>query len=367
MDGRRDARVHPIVEVGAAYAWRLLVIAAAGAGLLWLVARLRFVVMALAVAVFVMQVLGPVVRRLRGRGLRPGLASGLAVASFVVLVAAVVALAGMAVTDGVSDLGTTLTKAVDDIEAWLVEDSPFTVSRADAEEFRRGVGDAVRETFVSSSDGVVSAAIVAAEGAVAVLVGLVVAFFGLKDGDRFVARVRTLVPEAHRPLAGRLGARTWRTIGGYLRGAATLGVIEGTIAAVTMTAVGAELGMVVGVLTFVAAFVPFVGAVVAGVVAVLVTLADAGTTAAVVVAVVMFVVQQIDNELLAPLVYGRMLSLHPVVVLLAVAAGGALFGLAGTFVAVPLTAVGADVVRELNGSGVSGAPRGRPRGRALRR
>ena len=347
MNGRRDLRVHPAVEVGAAYAWRLLVIAGAVVGVLWLLARLGFVVMALAVAVFVMQVLGPVVRWLRRRGLRPGVASAVAVLSFVLFLGGAVSLAGLAVADDVSDLGATLTTAVDEVETWLVEDSPFTVSRADAEEFRRGVGDAVRETFLSSGDGVVSAAILAAEGAVAVLVGLVVAFFGLKDGDRFAARLRTLVPAAYRPRATRLGGRAWHTLGGYLRGAATLGAVEGTIAAVTLTLVGADLGIVVGVLTFVAAFVPFVGAVVAGVVAVLVTLADAGTGAALVVAVVMFVVQQIDNEMLAPVVYGRMLSLHPVVVLLAVAAGGALFGLAGTFVAVPLTAVGADVVREL--------------------
>lgn len=357
MSSRRDLRVHPVVDIGAAYAWRLLVIAGAAVGVLWLVARLRLVVMALAVAVFVMQVLGPAVRWLRRRGVRPGLASALAVMSFVVFVVGAVSLVGLAVAGDVNDLGTTLTRAVDDIETWLVEDGPFEVSRADAEGFRRGFADAVRETFLSSGDGVVSAAILAAEGAVAVLVGLVVAFFGLKDGDRFVARMRTLLPEAHRPLASRIGARAWRTIGGYLRGAATLGAIEGAIVGITLALVGVDLAIAVAVLTFVAAFVPFVGAVVAGVVAVLVALVDSGTTAAVVVAVVMLVVQQIDNEVLAPVVYGRMLSLHPVVVLLAVAAGGALFGLAGTFVAVPLTAVGADVVREIRSDATTGVLR----------
>jgi predicted PurR-regulated permease PerM len=193
----------------------------------------------------------------------------------------------------------------------------------------------------------------AAEAFVAVLVGLVVAFFGLKDGDRLAAFVRRLLPERRRALASRLGERAWRTVGGFLRGAATLGAIEGTIVGVALAVVGADLAVPVAVLTFLAAFVPFVGAIIAGVVATLVALADAGTTAALIVAAVMLVVQQIDNEVLAPWVYGRMLSLHPVVVLLAVATGGALFGLAGTFLAVPVTAVAINVVVELRRDGVT--------------
>jgi predicted PurR-regulated permease PerM len=77
-----------------------------------------------------------------------------------------------------------------------------------------------------------------------------------------------------------------------------------------------------------------------------VALATGGTTAALIVLVVVIVVQQLDNDLLAPVVYGRSLELHPVIVLLAVAGGGALFGLPGTLLAVPVTAVGQNVLAE---------------------
>lgn len=345
------------IAVTASYAWRLLVIAAAAAGALWLLGRLRFVVLALAVAVFLVQVLGPPAAWLRRHRLRAGLASAAVLLAFLGLVTGVLLLIGVAVADGAGDLGTTLNTALDDVETWVVEDGPLSVSRAEVEEFRADLGEAIRDTFASSGGAMVSRALAAAEAAVAVLIGLVVAFFTLKDGDRFGVWARGWVPARHRPLAERLAHRAWRAIGGYLRGAATLGLVEGTIVAVTLALAGADLALPVAVLTFVAAFVPFVGAVVAGVVAVLVALADAGTGAAVVVALVMLAVQQVDNELLAPLVYGRMLSLHPVAVLLAVAAGGSLFGLAGTFLAVPVTAVAVEVVRELRDDGTKAPAR----------
>jgi predicted PurR-regulated permease PerM len=102
------------------------------------------------------------------------------------------------------------------------------------------------------------------------------------------------------------------------------------------------------ILTFAAAFVPILGAVTAGVVAVMVALATGGLATALLVSVVALVVQQLDNDLLAPVIYGRALDLHPVAILLSVVAGSALFGIAGTMLAVPVTAVGVNVSKELS-------------------
>lgn len=110
---------------------------------------------------------------------------------------------------------------------------------------------------------------------------------------------------------------------------------------------GARLVAPVMLVTFIAAFVPIVGAVVAGLVAVLVALVTAGSTQALIVAAVALLVQQLDNDILAPVVYGRALRLHPLVVLLGIGAGGSLFGLVGTFLAVPVIAVVVNVLAEL--------------------
>ena len=141
-------------------------------------------------------------------------------------------------------------------------------------------------------------------------------------------------------------------------------MIEGIIIGTTVWIVGGALAVPVAVITFFAAFLPFAGAVIAGAVAVLVTLVTAGFTPAVIVLVVAVLVQQFDNDLLAPLVFGKNLELHPLVVLAAIVGGSTLFGAFGAILAVPITAMTINVIadwrahdRELE-SGTGPAPAG---------
>ena len=334
-----DPRVPAALDRAAAYGWRLLVVGAAAVAVLTLVGRLRLVLIPLVITVLLARVLAAPAGWLRDRRWPRGLAAATVVVGFLVLVGAGLSLVGGLVADEAGDLVPTLSDAADDVERWVVEDSPFDVGRADVSRFRRELGDAIRASVGSSGGAVVSGAIVVVEAMIGVVLGLVITFFALKDGDRFVAWAARLLPEGRREVAGVMARRAWETLGGYLRGAAILGIVEGVAIGVTLALVGADLAVPVAVLTFMAAFVPFVGAVVAGVVTVLVALATAGVDAALIVAIVAVALQQFDNDLLAPVVYGRALNLHPVAVLLAITAGGALFGLAGSILAVPLTAV----------------------------
>ena len=327
------------LERAAAWSWRLLVVGAAAVAVLTLLGRLRLVLFPLVLTLLVTRVLASPARWLRRRRWPAALAAAVAVVGFLALVAAAFSVVGTLVADEAGDLGPTLGDAVDDVERWLVEDSPFDVSREDVARFRADLGDTVRSSAGSSGGAVVSGAVAVAEGVLGVVLALILTFFALKDGDRFVGWGRRLVPDDRREVAGVMAARAWETVGGYLRGAALLGFVEGVVIGITLALVGAKLAAPVALLTFITAFVPFVGAIVAGVVAVLVALATGGVDAAVVVAVVAVVVQQFDNDVLAPVVYGRALNLHPVAVLLAITAGGALFGLAGSILAVPVTAV----------------------------
>lgn len=345
--GVEDARrVHPVVERLAAYGWRLLVIAAVLVGVLWLVAQLWVLLVAGVLGLFLTRALMPVQDRLVAIGAKPALAS---LGSLLVLVA-VVGLAGWLVVPRVAEefqsLGPTLTDAVDDLERWLVEDSPFDLSQADVDSFRDDLGEALADSFRTSGDSIVSGALVAVEVVTGLFLAIIAMFFLLKDGWRLQRFVLARTPPEHRELTRRMARRAWATLGGYLRGAAALGLVEGAIIGITMAVLGAQLALPVAVLTFAAAFVPFVGAIVAGVVAVLVTLTTSGFGAALVVAGVALVVQQLDNDLLAPLIYGRTLSLHPLVILAAVVGGGALFGFGGTVLAVPITAVAVSVASE---------------------
>jgi predicted PurR-regulated permease PerM len=339
--------VHPVVDRAAAYSWRLLVVAALVVGALWLAGELLVVVVPLAVAILATRVLVPPAAWLRRRGWPRALATTTVVLGGLLLVVAVLGAAGARTAGQLDDLNATLTDAVDDIEDWLVDDSPFDLQRADVDAWRQRVGDAFESLTDSSGGSLASGAALAAEVVVGILLAIVVTFFLVKDGDRFAASFIDWLPSARRPVAAAMGRRSWAALGGYLRGAAALGAVEAAIIGGTLLVVGAELVVTVMVLTFLGAFVPIAGAIVAGVVAVLVALVTAGPAAAVIVAVVAIVVQQLDNDLLAPVIYGRALRLHPLVILIGITAGGALFGIVGTVLAVPVLAVAFNVADEL--------------------
>jgi predicted PurR-regulated permease PerM len=265
---------------------------------------------------------------------------------FLVALATTLTLLGIAVGEQAKEVGPTISEAIDDVEEWLVDEAPFDVSRGDIERFREDLGESVREGARTSSGAIVDGAVVFFEIVVSIVLGLIITFFTIKDGNRFGRWAQRQLPPARRELAERLARRAWAAIGGYLRGAAALGLVEGIIIGAAVAIFGGQLAVPVGVFTFLMAFVPILGAIVAGAMAVLVTLATGGGSAALLVLAVVVVVQQLDNDLLAPVVYGRSLQLHPVAVLLSVVAGGALFGLPGTFLAVPVTAVVVSMLTE---------------------
>lgn len=336
-------RVHPAVELLSAYAWRLLAIAAVVVGVLWLIGELRVVFVPILVALLLTRVLEPFSARLRRRGWRPGLSTSTVMIGFAALIGLVGWLIVPAVVDQFEDLGPTITAALDDIETWLVEEAPIEISAADIDDAREQVVDRIGEILRGSGRGIAGAARLLVEIPTGGILSLFLTFFMVKDGDRLQRWTRRwLVPDRRLEVADAAARRGWAALGGFLRGAALLGTVEGAVLGLTVFLVGGDLVVPIAVLTFAAAFVPILGAIVAGVIAVLVTLVTAGVAPAVIVAVVALVVQQLDNDLLAPVIYGKMLQIHPAVILLGVVAGGALFGIIGTLFAVPIlvTAVG---------------------------
>jgi predicted PurR-regulated permease PerM len=336
--------VPPLLERSAAVAWRLLVVAAAAVALLWLVGRLLVVVIPVVVAIILVRALAPVDGWLRRRGVRPALAAAVTVLAAVVLIAGVLAATGASIASDVDDLGPTLSEGVDEVEEWLVANSPL--DEAEVQRWREEAGTALGDLVSSNRNAVASGAVRAVEVLVGVILAVIVAFYVLKDRQRLWDAAVTLAPDHHHSRARRMGERAWATLGGFLRGALLLGVVESAAIGLTLLVVGADLVVPVMVLTFLGAFVPIVGAVAAGVVAALVALVTAGPVPALIVTAVVVGVQQLDNDVLAPVVYGRALRLHPLVILLGVAAGGALFGLVGTVLAVPVLAVAINVVDE---------------------
>jgi predicted PurR-regulated permease PerM len=178
-------RVHPVIDRLGATSWRLIGIGIVLAAAFWLLAKLWVVVLAIAVAVLFARALNGPAEWLRRRGLPPALVAATVIVGFGLLMAAIVASLVPAVAAEFDDLGPTVDNAVDDIERWLVEDSPFDVSRQDVEDFRDEADDRVSEYLSSSSGTLINGTMVFFEIVTALVLALITSFFILKDGGRF--------------------------------------------------------------------------------------------------------------------------------------------------------------------------------------
>lgn len=335
--------MHPVVERLAAYSWRLLVIGAAALAGLMILVRVRVVLFPIVIATFLAVALTPVADFLRARGL-PRLPA--VAATFIMFFAALGGIGALivpTVADELGDIGPTVASATDAFERFLIRDVGVSEDRLD--EIRSQAASTARRSL-SGGGAIIGGAIVIGEAIAGLFLSLFLAFFMVKDGHRFQDFALRWIPSGRTELFRRVGARAWRTLGGYLRGSAILGFVESIIIGVAMTLTGASLVPAMMAITFFAAFFPFVGAVVAGVLATSVTLVTAGVGPAVIIAIVALVVQQLDGDFLAPIVFGKALDLHPVVILLAVTTGGAVGGLPGAILAVPVAALVVNVSAE---------------------
>jgi putative heme transporter len=147
-----------------------------------------------------------------------------------------------------------------------------------------------------------------------------------------------------------MGRRSWRALGGFLRGQTLVAVFDAVFIGLALVVVGVPLVLALAVLTFFGAYIPIIGAVVPGAAAALVALETDGVTTALAVVVAILVVQ-IDANVFQPVVVGRAVEVHPVAILLGVTAGGVLAGIVGAMVAAPVVAVGAAILGYLRERG----------------
>ena len=339
------------VRVAAEWAWRFLAIAAAVVALLLLVNRLKLVFLSVFVGLLVTALLSPIVRalqrhlqgrvwgRLRGsRGLATSIVLVIAVAGLV----AVVALLTIEISGSFKDLGTTFSDGLRQIRAFVRDN--FNIDDFKLQEYLQRAWKALQD----NRDGLLSGALSGATIALEVLSGAAIAFFTtvffLLDGERIWTWCVSLFPRRSQLGIREAGTRSWVVLTAYVRGTIFIAFTDAVFVGLSVAVIGVPLAVPLGVLVFFGAFVPIVGALVSGFVAVVVALAAKGVVAALAVLIAIIVVQQIEGHLLQPLVMGRLVSLHPLAVVLAVTAGSVLAGLVGAVVAVPVAAVVSSVL-----------------------
>ncbi len=173
---------------------------------------------------------------------------------------------------------------------------------------------------------------------VTLVLALVLCFFFLKDGPRFLPWLRTWIGAGTGQHIEVLSDRVWTALGQYVWSQAAVALVDGVFIGIGVWLLGVPFALPIAVLTFFGGFVPIVGAFVAGAVATLVALVSNGVWTAVAVLAIVLVVQQLEGNVMQPILVGRTLKIHAAVVLTSVALGGTLFGIVGAFLAVPAVA-----------------------------
>jgi predicted PurR-regulated permease PerM len=314
-------------------------IVAAATVVLWLVGRLRQVLIPLAIALLLTALLSPAVRRLRRQARFPkSLATATVLVGGLIVVAGTLTLVVSQFINGFPALAAKSTDGILQIGTWL-RTGPLHLSN----EQLGGTAEAIQKWVNTHRDALAGGALSTAGTAVEVLASgflvLFATFFFLRDGGRIWRFLVRVLPTAARDPMTSAGERAWLTLVAYVRATVLVAFIDAVGIGLALVILRVPFALPLAALVFLSAFVPIVGATVSGAVAVLVALVTRGPLVALIVLIAVVLVQQLEGHVLQPLIMGRAVALHPLAVIVAIATGVVLAGIIGALVAVPIVAV----------------------------
>ena len=319
-------RVPGWLERAAGWAWRLLILGALIYVLFRLVSALRLVVLPCVAALLLTALLQPLTQRLRRLGLPALAATWCTVLAALAVLAGVVTIAATRTSADYQRLATDLGNTTNDLERWLAG-APFHLHRAGLTQLSNRILAFLKQHQSAVAGTVLSGGRIFLEVLAGLVLTLFVTFFLLKDGERIWGWLTDFLGQNARTRARGAGAAAWLTLTWYVRGTVAVAAIHAVVIGFALWVLGVPL------------LVPLVGILVAGTIAVAVTLGTRGWVAALVLVAVFILENQLESHLLQPLVVGRMVRFHPLAIILVLAVGGVVGGIAGAVVAVPLAAV----------------------------
>jgi putative heme transporter len=330
----------------AAWTWRLLVVLVGAAVLLTVATRLALVSVPIIVALVLATFCVPPARWLEGRGVPRGIAAAIVVIGGLGALVGFISLLAPAFVEEVQELGPTVQAGLSDLFAFT--ERTFGYDEAAIQDLIDDGLAQLQEQGGALATGVLTAGAVVIQGITALALAIVLLFFFVKDGDQIVAWMIARTPDRHRATVRATGRRAWVALSGFVRGTAVVALVDAIGIGIGLAILGIPLVLPIAVITFFAGFIPVVGAFVAGLIAVLVALASTGDLVTTLLTLgVVVLVQQFESNVLQPVIMRRAVSLHPVVILASLTAGGLLVGVIGAFLAVPIAAVLSAVGNEL--------------------
>ncbi|HEX8518757.1 MAG TPA: AI-2E family transporter [Pseudonocardia sp.] len=342
----RSAAISDGLAFMARWSLRLALIALGFAGLWWVTAQLWVIVLPVLLALLIATVLNPPTRWLRRRGAPPAVAAAVVLLGAFVLLGLLLFFLARSITSGFSEIANSAVAGLQRIQDWL-SGPPLNIGDTQFDTLLQQVTQRLQSSVTTIAGSVISGVGTVASLVVTGLLALVLAFLFVKDGDKFLPWLRGVVGPRAGGHISVIFAQIWATLGSFIRGQVLVSLCDGIFIGIGLLIVGVPLALPLAVLTFIGGFIPIVGALFAGALSVLVALVSNGFTAALIVLGIVLLVQQLEGNVLQPILQGKSLGLHAAVVLLAVTAGSSIFGIAGAFLAVPVAAAVSVVLRYL--------------------
>jgi predicted PurR-regulated permease PerM len=336
------------LDLAAAWAWRLIIIGIATYALFRGIEFFAELTIPVIVALLVSALGSPAVSAMERIGVRRGLGAAVVVLGGLALVATMLAFAGQQVVSGANDLATQVSDGLGEIRNWL-NTGPFHLSDQQINDYIQKAQNSLKTkaqngAFLSQVTNIGSVLTHLLAGLFLVLFST---YFFLADGDRIWAWFVRLAPRAARARVDSSGRVAWISLTQFVRATVIVAVTDAIGVMIAASILRVQFVLAIGVLVFLGAFVPIVGAFVAGTVAVLVALVDHGWVVALIMLGAVVLVQQIESHVLQPFLMGRFVSLHPLGVIVAIAAGILVAGVPGALVAVPFAAAANAVAQHL--------------------
>jgi predicted PurR-regulated permease PerM len=296
------------------------------------------VVIPLAISLLLSALLSPAVGWLRRFRLPPSLATFLVLVGGIAAVAGTLTLVVSQFVDGARDLTAKASAGVRQIQEWL-RTGPLHLSDDQVNQAIDSAQNWINSNTSSLTETGVATAATLFEVLTGTLLVLFATFFFLRDGRKIWRFLVRLFPVNARWSLADAGDASWSTLGSYVRATVLVAFIDAAGIGLALVILDVQFPFPLAALVFLGAFIPIVGASVSGAVAVLVALVDQGWVAALIVLGAVILVQQVEGHILQPLIMGRAVAIHPLVVIIGIASGVVLAGIIGALVAVPLIAV----------------------------
>jgi predicted PurR-regulated permease PerM len=336
---RDSARRRLESGVVSVFRWTLRVLViAAGLWLLgWFVGRLWSILLPVLLALLLATVLWPPVRFLR-RKLPAALAAAIAVLGLMLAIGGMIALFVPVIANEGENLAAQFSSGLGSLQDWLSGPPLNLGDNAVGSLVDQAVGY-LQENAQSLAGTALTTVGTIGSAVVTFVFALLFAFFMLKDGPRFLPWLSGWIGRGAGGHVAAVSGRVWTALGAYVWSQAAVAAIDGVLIGLGVWLVGVPLALPIAVLTFLCGFIPVVGAFAAGAVAVVVALVTEGPVPALIVLALIVIVQQLEGNVLQPMLVSKSLNIHAAVVLGGVALGSSLFGVIGAFLAVPAIAI----------------------------